>query len=66
MSQTIGAALRHAIRCLKQHGVSEPRAAAEVLLSDLLEKTRPHLYLDAACPLSTDQQAAYIGRLKRR
>jgi release factor glutamine methyltransferase len=66
MSQTIGAALRHAIRCLERHGVSEPRAAAEVLLSDLLETTRPHLYLDAACPLSTDQQAAYVGRLQRR
>ena len=66
MSQTIGAALRQAIRCLERHGVSEPRPAAEVLLSDLLEKTRPHLYLDAACPLSTDQQAAYVGRLQRR
>jgi peptide chain release factor 1 len=31
MSQTIGAALRHAVRCLERHGVSEPRAAAEVL-----------------------------------
>ena len=66
MSQTIGVALRHAICCLKQHGVSEPQAAAEVLLSDLLGMTRPQLYLDAACPLSTDQQAAYVGRLQRR
>jgi len=66
MSQTIGAALRQAIRCLERHGVSEPRAAAEVLLSDLLEKTRPYLYLDVACPLSTDQQAAYMERLQRR
>src|SRR5215831_3284557 len=66
MSQTIGAALRQAIRCLERHGVSEPRAAAEVLLSDLLEKTRPYLYLDAACPLSTDQQAASMERLQRR
>jgi release factor glutamine methyltransferase len=46
--------------------VSEPRAAAEVLLSDLLGKTRPRLYLDAACPLSTDQQAAYMERVQRR
>ena len=46
--------------------MSEPRATAEVLLSDLLKTTRPRLYLDAACPLSTDQQAAYIGRLQRR
>ena len=55
MSQSIGAALRHAIRCLERHGVSEPRAAAEVLLSDLLGTTRPQLYLDVACPLSPDQ-----------
>ena len=66
MSQTIGAALRQARRCLERHGVSEPQAAAEVLLSDLLETTRPQLYLDAACPLSPDQQAAYRGRLQRR
>jgi release factor glutamine methyltransferase len=32
----------------------------------LLEKTRPRLYLDAACPLSTEQQAAYMQRLQRR
>jgi len=66
MSQTIGAALRQAIRCLERHGVSEPQAAAEVLLSDLLETTRPRLYVDAACPLSADQQAVYVGRLHRR
>jgi len=66
MSQTIGAALRHAMGCLERHGVSEPRAAAEVLLSDLLGTTRPQLYVDGACPLSPDQQAAYRGRLQRR
>jgi len=66
MTQTIEAALRQAIRCLERHGVSEPRAAAEVLLSDLLETTRPQLYLDAVCPLSPDQQAAYMERLQRR
>ena len=66
MTQTIGAALRHAIRCLERHGVSEPRAAAEVLLSNLLGMTRPQLYLHAACPLSTEQQAAYVERLQRR
>jgi release factor glutamine methyltransferase len=66
MNQTIGAALRQAIRCLERHGVAEPRAAAEVLLSDLLGTTRPRLYLDAACPLSTDQQVAYVRRLQRR
>jgi len=46
--------------------VSEPRAAAEVLLSDLLGMTRPRLYLDAACPLGTDLQVAYMERLQRR
>lgn len=66
MKQTCGAALRQAIGCLERHGVSEPRAAAEVLLSDLLGTTRPRLYLDAARPLSTDQQAAYMGRVQRR
>src|SRR5215471_6827164 len=66
MSQTIGAALRQAIRCLERHGVSEPQAAAEVLLSDLLETTRPCLYVDAACPLSADQQTVYVRRLHRR
>jgi release factor glutamine methyltransferase len=66
MSQTIGAALRQAIRCLERRGVSEPRAAAEVLLSDLLGMTRPLLYLEAACPLSPDQQVAYGKRLQRR
>ena len=66
MTQTIGVAFRHALRCLERHGVPEPRAAAEVLLGDLLQKTRPHLYLDAACLLTTDQQAAYMERLQRR
>ena len=66
MNQSRGAALRQAIGCLERHGVSEPRAAAEVLLSDLLGTTRSRLYLDAACPLSPDQQAAYRGRLQRR
>jgi release factor glutamine methyltransferase len=66
MSQTIGAALRHAIGCLERHGVSEPRAAAEVLLSDVLGTTRPQLYVDAARSLSPDQQAAYRRRLQRR
>ena len=66
MSQTIGAALRQAIRCLERHGVSEPQAAAEVLLSDLLETTRPQLYVDATRPLSPEQQAVYLERLQRR
>jgi len=66
MSQTIGAALRQAIRCLERHGVSEPRAAAEMLLGDLLATTRSYLYVEADCSLSTEQQAAYMLRLQRR
>jgi release factor glutamine methyltransferase len=66
MSQTIGAALRQAIHCLEQHGVSEPQAAAEVLLADLLATARPYLYVKADCPLSTDQYVAYMARLQRR
>jgi len=66
MSQTIGAALRHAIRCLEQGWVSEPQAAAEVLLADVLGTTRPHLYVNASYPLSRDQAAAFRARLQRR
>jgi release factor glutamine methyltransferase len=66
MSQTIGVALRQAIHCLEQHGVSEPQAAAEVLLADLLATTRLYLYVKADCPLSPDQYVAYLARLQRR
>jgi len=66
MSQTIGVALRQAIRCLERHGVPEPQAAAEVLLADLLATTRPYLYIKADYPLSTDQYVAYLARLQRR
>ncbi len=66
MSQTIGAALRQAIRCLERHSVSEPQAAAEVLLADLLATTRPQLYVEADCPLRTEQHVTYIARLQRR
>ena len=66
MSLTIGAALRQAIRCLEQGRVSEPQAAAEVLLADVLGTTRPQLYVDASCPLSTEQYAAFRARLHRR
>ena len=66
MSQTIGAALRHAIRCLEHSRVSEPQAAAEVLLADVLGTTRPHLYVNASCSLSTDQHTAFRACLQRR
>src|SRR5262244_3885799 len=66
MSQTIGAALRHAVRCLEHGRVSEPQAAAEVLLADVLGTTRPHLYVNASCPLSTEQHAVFKARLQQR
>jgi release factor glutamine methyltransferase len=66
VSQTIGAALRHAISCLTQQGVSEPRADAEVLLADLLTTTRAHLYLESAGSLSAAQHTAYLARVQRR
>ena len=66
MSQTIGAALRHAMHCLEQGRVSEPQAVAQVLLADVLGTTRPHLYVNAFCPLSTEQYAAFRARLQRR
>ena len=46
MSPTIGEAVRHASHSLEQHGVSEPRAAAEILLADLLALSRTALVLD--------------------
>ena len=66
MSQTIGVALRHAVRCLEHGRVSEPQAAAEVLLADVLGTTRPHLYVNASCPLSTEQHAVFKARLQQR
>jgi len=66
MSPTIGAALRQAIGGLEHGRVSEPQAAAEVLLADVLGTTRPRLYVDASCPLSTEQYAAFRARLQRR
>jgi hypothetical protein len=41
MSTTLGEALNEAVQCLEQAGIAEPRAAAEVLLADLLSLTRP-------------------------
>lgn len=66
MSTTVGAVLRNAIRRLTQAGVSEPRAAAEVLLADLLALPRAALYLHPEQPLSPSQEAAYAQRLQRR
>ena len=66
MSQTIGAVLRQAIGCLERRCVSEPQASAEVLLADMLGMTRPRLYVEASCPLSAEQYAAFTARLQRR
>ena len=66
MSQTIGTALRHAVRWLEHGRVSEPQAAAEVLLADVLGTTRPHLYVNTSCPLSTEQKAVFKARLQQR
>ncbi|MGE3538994.1 MAG: peptide chain release factor N(5)-glutamine methyltransferase [Candidatus Tectimicrobiota bacterium] len=65
MSLTLGMALRQAIACLEQHAVAEPRAAAEVLLADLLQLSRPGLYIEATQSLSPDQQVAYHERVRR-
>lgn len=66
MTQTIGAVLRQAIRCLERRRISEPQATAEVLLADVLGTTRPHLYIDAACPLSAAHYAVFMACLQRR
>ncbi|MGQ4809106.1 Release factor glutamine methyltransferase [Candidatus Entotheonellaceae bacterium PAL068K] len=66
MKISIGEALRKAIHYLTQADVAEPRAAAEVLLADLLCLPRSHLYLDAHRPLSPEHQGFYAQRLRRR
>ncbi len=66
MKTTIGEALRSAIRGLTQVGTAEPRAAAEVLLADLLCLPRSHLYLEARRSLSPVHQDLYAERLRRR
>lgn len=66
MSQTIGDVLREAQRCLEQHGIPEPRAAAEVLLADLLAMPRLSLHVEAHHPLSVTQHDTYTARIKRR
>jgi release factor glutamine methyltransferase len=66
MSTTLGEALNEAVQCLEQAGIAEPRAAAEVLLADLLSLTRPQLYLEAHRPLRVIQQQFYTERITRR
>lgn len=66
MKTTITEALRKASRCLKRAGIAEPRAAAEVLLADLLDMTRIQLHLEAHRPLQAAQQEGYTARITRR
>jgi release factor glutamine methyltransferase len=66
MNTTIGEALQEAIRALQQAGITEPRAAAEVLLADLLALSRPQLSLEANRPLSAVQHDLYTERIRRR
>jgi release factor glutamine methyltransferase len=66
MSTTIGEALRCAIQRLTQAEVPEPRAAAEVLLADLLSMPRWQLRLDSDCILAAPLYIQYVERLMRR
>ncbi len=66
MSQTIGELLRGAVCDLEGGGVAESRAAAEVLLADLLDLPRFSLFLEIHRVLSTTQCEAYAARIRRR
>lgn len=66
MSATVGQVLQEAIRDLEYHNIPEARAAAEVLLADMLQTTRLQVYVDTARPLSPEQCALYAVRLQRR
>lgn len=66
MSQTIGELLRRAIADLEREGIAEPKAAAEMLLADLLDLPRLSLFLETHCVLSILQCDAYAERIRRR
>jgi release factor glutamine methyltransferase len=66
MSTTIGEALRCAVRRLTQAEISEPRAAAEVLLADLLSLPRWQLHLEHDRMLDAPLLTCYGKRLARR
>ena len=66
MSQTVGELLRHAVADLESGGMAEPRAAAEVLLADLLNLPRLSLFLAFHRVLSPPQRDAYAARIRRR
>lgn len=66
MSTTIGEALRHAMQRFTQAGIPEPRAAAEVLLADLLSLPRWQLHFDQHRVLCASLYACYVERMTRR
>lgn len=66
MSTTIGEALWCAVQCLTQAEISEPRAAAEILLADLLLLPRWQLHLERDRILKDHLHACYAKRLARR
>lgn len=66
MSVAIGEAIQTALRCLRAHGITEARPAAEVLLADLLACPRSFLYLEARRLLTAAQYAQYVTRIRRR
>ena len=66
MSQILGELLRRAVAELQRGGDAEPRAAAEVLLADLLDLPRPSLFLDTHRVLTPTQRDAYAARIRRR
>ena len=66
MSPTVGEVVRHAGLTLEREGISEPRAAAEILLADLLALSRPMLILESRRTLSAPQCEMYAARIHRR
>ncbi len=66
MSRTVGKVLRQGVQQLTRAASPEPQAAAEVLLSDLLNWPRYALFLEANHQLRPDQIDDYEVRLARR
>lgn len=63
---TLGNALRQGRSWLEQGQIAEARAAAEVLLADIVGLHRPALYLYADRPLSAAEWTRYQAYLQRR
>lgn len=66
MSQSVGKLLREAVQRLTQAAISDPRAAAEILLADLLGCPRYSLFLDTHRHLEANQVDCYEAWLVRR